>query len=130
MSKFGDVSRSRLLTCDERLHRIANAAIQIVDFSILVGHRSDKEQQDLYEKGLSQKKAGQSKHNVYPSKAFDFGPYPYDATNIPQYTYIAGIIMAIGAQLGIKLRYGGDWNMNGDLRDNKFNDMGHIELVD
>jgi peptidoglycan L-alanyl-D-glutamate endopeptidase CwlK len=30
---------------------------------------------------------------------------------------------------GILLRWGGDWNMDGRTTDNKFDDLGHFELV-
>ena len=70
-----------------------------------------------------------SKHNTNPSDAFDFMPYPVDWKDTKQFSYIAGIIIGIGLAKGIVLRWGGDWNQNGKINDERFLDFGHIEFV-
>jgi peptidoglycan LD-endopeptidase CwlK len=32
--------------------------------------------------------------------------------------------------MGIEIRWGGDWDGDGDLSDHKFNDLPHFELID
>jgi hypothetical protein len=39
-------------------------------------------------------------------------------------------MIEIGRQEGVTLRWGGDWNRNGDLTDNNFDDLFHMEIVD
>ena len=44
-------------------------------------------------------------------------------------TYFAGLVVGIAVSLGIRLRWGGDWDGDGDLCDNKFDDLFHFELL-
>ncbi len=37
--------------------------------------------------------------------------------------------MGIARSLGVALRWGGDWNSNWIVRDERFQDLGHMELV-
>ena len=39
-----------------------------------------------------------------------------------------GIAVGIAKRKGIKLRWGGDWDRDGELSDNRFNDLGHLEI--
>jgi peptidoglycan L-alanyl-D-glutamate endopeptidase CwlK len=43
---------------------------------------------------------------------------------------MAGVILTCAKQLGVKLRWGGDWDGDGNRLNNKFNDLAHFELVD
>ena len=42
---------------------------------------------------------------------------------------MAGFVMGIANTVGIKLRWGGDWDKDTELKDNKFNDLGHFEII-
>jgi len=129
MYSFGKSSTSKLLTCRHELQVIANEAIKLVDFSIIHGYRNQEQQDMIYEQGFSKVKFPNSKHNTNPSDAFDFMPFPVDWTDYRQFTYIAGIMIGIGLSKGMILRWGGDWDQNGKLKENKFNDFGHIEFA-
>jgi len=37
--------------------------------------------------------------------------------------------MGVASQMGIKIRWGGDWDSDGSVCDNKFNDLVHFELA-
>jgi peptidoglycan L-alanyl-D-glutamate endopeptidase CwlK len=37
-------------------------------------------------------------------------------------------MLGIASGLGIKLRWGGNWNGDFNLKDNKFQDIGHFEV--
>jgi len=129
MPKFGKTSRSRLETCHKALVCSAEAAIEIVDFSIVWGHRGEEDQNKAYYSGHSNVKWPNSKHNKIPSEAFDFMPYPFKSwEDIKRFTYIAGIIMGCALQLGVILTYGGDWKKNGMLKQIHPYDYGHIEF--
>lgn len=137
MPKFSKKSLDQLASCDERLQRVAHAAIKLVDFTITQGHRSVAEQQRLFAQGRTAPGAivtkvdgvkVKSKHNYKPSKAFDFVPYPIDWKDREKFIYIAGIMLGIGNMMGVPLRWGGDFNRNDNLRDDDFKDLPHIEI--
>lgn len=46
-----------------------------------------------------------------------------------QYTLLAGVILIEAQNRNVPLRWGGDWNRNWDTLDNRFDDLGHFELV-
>ena len=46
-----------------------------------------------------------------------------------EYSIIASCFFLASQEMGIPIRWGGDWNMDNDLFDNNFDDMGHIELL-
>lgn len=128
MPTFGKMSAERLATCDERLIRIAQAAIKRTDFMVLAGHRGKQEQNDAYERGTSQLRWPKSKHNKQPSMAMDLAPWPIDWGNIKRFIALAGIVLAEAKTLGIKVRWGADWNRNGKWKDEKFRDWPHFEI--
>lgn len=102
------------------------------NFIILETHR-DKERQDkLNAMGKSQVKYPNSKHNKYPSKAVDMIPLESNGDinwdNRELFTLFAGYALAVSKMKGYDLRWGGDWNKNGDISDNKFDDLPHFEL--
>lgn len=130
MYKFSKESIIQLATCDTRLQLVAQEALKIIDFTVLEGFRPSDKQDDLFKKGKSQKRGGDSKHNQYPSFAFDIAPYPIDFNYVPSFYYLAGIIMATAHRHGIRLRWGGDWDSDNNLKEENFRDLGHFELVD
>lgn len=127
MPRFSARSRSALDSCHDSLRLVASTAIREIDFTILEGHRSDERQLELFNKGLSKAGPGESRHNSTPSEAFDFAPYPIDWNDTDRFIYFAGRMIELAHRIGIKLRWGGDWN--GDTRlTERFKDLGHIEL--
>lgn len=128
MPSFSKNSLDQLETCDQRLQDLMNEAIKYINFSVLNGHRSKEYQDHAYQTGHSTLKWPQSKHDASPSLAVDIAPWPIDFENTKRYIYYAGIIKGISLQMGIPIRWGGDWNMDFDPADNKFNDLGHFEL--
>lgn len=133
MYKFSEVSLERKSTLDTKLQFILDQAIKYIDFSIICGYRSELDQDYAYASGKSQLKYPQSKHNTNPSRAVDIAPYPIkwsgeDARE--RFHYLAGIIMGIAFSRGIEIRWGGDWNKDGEILDNGFDDLVHFELMD
>lgn len=130
---FGLESQRQINTCDERLQRVMLAASEMYNFSVLEGFRDEVAQNRAYAKGLSQKQWPYGEHNHSPSTACDVAPYPIDWSDREaarqRFVLLAGIIIATGFHLGIPIRWGGDWNMNGDTRDEHFRDYGHFELA-
>ena len=129
MPKFGKKSKLRLLSCDYRLQDVFNEVINYVDCSVLEGRRDEERQNKLFDEGKSKLKYPKGKHNLLPSKAVDVAPYPIDWNDRERFTYFAGFVLGIARSMGIKLRWGGDWNMNFEVDDNKFDDFPHFELL-
>ena len=130
MPRFGRKSRKELSTCDERLQEVFNEVIKHVDCSVLEGHRNKEMQDKYYEKGKTKVKYPKGRHNSYPSLAADVTPYPVVWTDRERQTLFAGFVIGVAHGMGYKLRWGGDWNGNFNVKDNKFDDFPHFEVTD
>jgi peptidoglycan L-alanyl-D-glutamate endopeptidase CwlK len=128
MPRFGKRSKERLSTCDDKLQKIFNEVIKYVDCSVLEGHRSAERQNKLFDEGKTKVKFPNGRHNSNPSRAVDVVPYPVDWDDRERFYLFAGFVIGIAQSMGIKLRWGGDWNMNFEVDDNKFDDFPHFEL--
>ena len=130
MPRFGSMSLESLKQCDERLKLICSEAIQIYDFSVLVGHRTEEDQGRAYERGYSKLRWPDSKHNKHPSQAIDVAPYPISWENKERFYFLAGIMFSVAYCKGIEIRWGGDWDGDGDFKDQSFFDLAHFELIE
>lgn len=130
MPALGKASQEKLATCDPRLQKVFNEVIKHFDCTVIEGHRGEAAQNKAFAEGKSKLKYPQGKHNKTPSLAADVLPYPIDWNDTNRMRYFAGFVVGIAATMGIKLRWGGDWNQNTELKDNSFNDLPHFELVD
>jgi peptidoglycan L-alanyl-D-glutamate endopeptidase CwlK len=126
MYKFGRKSKERLKGVDARLVNVLNELIKIMDVTIIEGLRSEERQKELLAKGAT--KVKYSKH--MEGKAVDLAPYPIDWENRDGFHYMGGMVRGIGKQLGINIRWGGDWDSDGDVKDNGFDDLVHVEILD
>ena len=130
MPRFGKRSRENLATCDKRLQKVFNEVIKTVDCSVIEGHRSKDRQNKLYEEGKTKVRYPNGRHNAKPSNAADVVPYPIDWDDRERFHLFAGYVIGVASGMGITLRWGGDWNMNFEVDDNKFDDFPHFELID
>ena len=128
MARFGKRSKERLSSCDDKLQKVFNEVIKHVDCSVLEGHRSGERQNKLYDEGKTKVRYPNGRHNANPSRAVDVVPYPIDWHDRERFHLFAGFVIGIAQSMGIKLRWGGDWNMNFDVYDNNFDDFPHFEL--
>ena len=129
MPTFGTKSQDILQSCHLDLQLICNDVIQVYDFSVLEGYRSNARQAELLRQGKSKLGPGQSKHNNNPSLAVDIAPYPIDWNDKKAFYFLSGLMFMKANELGIALRWGGDWNRNFDFDDQTFFDLPHFELV-
>lgn len=139
MPSFGARSKEALETCHPDIQRVLNEAIKYIDFSVLEGHRGQQAQDKAFADGYSKLKwpHGNHNHKDHPeakvdkpiSRAVDIAPYPIVWNDTERFVLFAGFILGIAAMLGVKLRWGGDWNMNTQVKDEKFRDWGHFELI-
>ena len=128
MPKFGKRSREKLNTCDEDLIALFNEVVKYFDCSVLEGHRGRVLQDKYFKEGKSKLKFPDGRHNKKPSVAVDVVPYPIDWDDRERMTYFAGFVKGVAYQMGIPIRWGGDWNNNNNLKDNDFDDLPHFEL--
>jgi peptidoglycan L-alanyl-D-glutamate endopeptidase CwlK len=139
MASFGTLSKSRLSTCHPDLQRLFEEVVKHYDCSVSCGVRDEEEQEILFRTARSKTPPGKSKHNpTHPDngpdgvRAIDVNPYPFsqDDWKDPRRFYIfAGQVQEIARNMNIKVRWGGDWDSDGDLRDQTFNDCPHWELL-
>lgn len=138
MPQFGTASRERLDTCDPRLVQIMERVVEHYDITVLEGRRSWSRQRELLRQGKTKVGPGESKHNPptdgdvdWLSKAVDVAPYPIDWQDSKRFVYLAGMVMGIAAELGIKIRWGGNWDMDQTILDDQnFDDLPHFEIVE
>lgn len=138
MAHFGPTSHARLGTCDARLQDVFNLVVARFDCSILEGTRSIERQRELVAAGTSKTMA--SKHLFAPSRAVDAAPYPIDwgEEGDPERRFrakarfylFAGYVLATAEFLGVRLRWGGDWDGDKDPRDQTWDDLVHFEIVE
>ncbi len=140
MFSFGDKSSSILATADERLQRVAKRALsfEVMDFSIIEAHRSVERQKELFDQGKSQIDGENKKgmHNYDPSLAIDILPYPAEINGVnvwndkQRFCVLAGLMFAAASLEGVKLRWGGDWDGDGNNADSTFDDLPHFEILE
>ena len=128
MPHFGKSSKKRLSTCNSKLQEIFNEVIKHVDCSVLEGHREKDRQNKLFEEGKTKVKYPNGRHNRQPSSAVDVTPYPVDWKDRERQTLFAGFVIGVASQMNINLRWGGDWDQDFQVVDNRFDDFPHFEL--
>ena len=135
MAYFGQVSLKRRATLDPQLQEIVDKAIEFFDFNIVCGYRNKEDQNKEFAEGMSNKQWPNSKHNTLPSKAVDVAPMilgtnKIDWENYDRFIYLLCYMIGIAHTKGIKVRWGGDWNMNSLMDDQKLHDFPHLEIVE
>ncbi len=134
MRRWGDRSTAVRDTLDPRLAKVMDRVLsEVGDMSLISGFRGEQEQNALYVSKRSRAMYPSSKHNQLPSVAVDFQPYPLPKRKEKLWAglaYIAGRAIEIGIEEGVALRWGGDWNRDGDLTDNRFDDLFHLEIME
>ncbi len=106
-----------------------------MDISVYEGHRGRTKQNKAFKEKKSGLQWPNSKHNSTPSMACDCAPYPIDWKDKIRFAYMGGLIRATAQQLykqgkiNHKVRLGMDWNSNGAIKDHKFKDYPHFELI-
>ncbi len=132
MNKFGRQSNLELVGADPRLQQVAHKVLTIKDHSIIKGHRRELEQNAAFAAGTSKLQWPNGKHNAWLSLALDVQTYPRPpdkaALRAEQY-YLLGLYVGVGAQMGIELKTGADWDDDGEVTDNGWDDLFHVEIV-
>ena len=156
--KLGERSKKVYDTLHPDLQQIISRGLKYcaVDMSLYEGHRPPEKQFEYYKKGrelrdgrwvVVNEKAKitnvdgykiKGKHNYNPSLAVDLNVYVPGKKqltwDVPHLTYIAASLVMVAEFLYLegtishKLRWGGNWDKDGDLADNRLYDRPHLEL--
>ena len=133
MRRWSNASQRRIDELEPDLALIMTEVRNTVaDISIVTGYRGEAEQNQKFDEGKSQVRFPHGKHNTLPSRAVDFQPYPLPRRKEKLWAslaYIAGRAIEIGQRHGRIIRWGGDWDGDGDLTDQNFDDLYHLEDV-
>ncbi len=128
MPSFSKASSDRLESCHPDLQKVFEKVVENFDCSIIQGHRSEEEQNEYFRTKRSKVQYPNSKHNSKPSMAADVSPYPIDWKDEKRFYFFAGYVLGVAFSMGIKLRWGGDWDSDKDLNDQNFMDLVHFEV--
>lgn len=140
MPSFGKTSKKRLSTAHPDLQTLFGEVIKHFDCSIVCGHRTEEDQEAVYQAKLSKVRWPESKHNALPSMAVDAAPYDNDIHGIDwqdenRFYFFAGFVVATAKRLFDEgkirhgIRWGGDWDGDTKTNDQKFMDLPHFELI-
>jgi len=134
---YGRKSRERLATVKGDLRRALERALDygLMDITITQGVRSREEQERFFAEKKTKVHWPDSRHNILNggdlAEAADAAPY---VNGGPSYNYnhccfLAGLVLAAAAELGVTVRWGGNWDMDGEpVTDQDFQDLVHFEL--
>jgi peptidoglycan LD-endopeptidase CwlK len=124
----GGHSEMRYHSLHEKLKRLMDAVAVDTDIMILEGFRDEATQHKYFTQGASKVDWPNGKHNTFPSHAVDIAPCPLNWYDKPAFVALSRKVMEKAKELGIPIRWGGDWDGDGDMKDQKFNDLVHYEL--
>jgi peptidoglycan L-alanyl-D-glutamate endopeptidase CwlK len=119
---------------------VVKRAIEITkqDFMVIEGVRTQARQDELWAQGRT--KPGPvvtwvkdvSSHGIHADgygHAVDVVPYPVDWNDLKKFDAIADAMFTSASELGVKLRWGADWDMDGNPRERGESDSPHFELA-
>jgi len=138
MPRFGERSRTNLEQAHPDLQRLFNRVIELYDCSVICGFRGEAAQTAALHAGTSTKAFPESKHNQSPSLAVDVVPWWKERPHIRwngldaerRMYYFGGLVKGLAAEMGIAIRWGGNWDGDDDLHDQTFFDLPHFELAE
>ncbi len=141
---YGTESLENIATCHQSLRQVAHVAMGIaeslgMDLTCPEGHRGEEKQEKYFEAKTSQVHFPDSDHNKEPSEAIHIQQYPIlwpqkedsekqKIKKTGRFYMVAAIMLIAAAQIGVDLGWGGDWDGDGDIMDNDFDDLSHFFL--
>jgi len=140
MFTFSERSLNNLKGVHPKLVAVVKRALELspIDFTVLEGVRSQARQDELWAQGRT--KPGQvvtwvqtsGTHGIQEDgygHAVDLAPYPIDWNDHARFDGLANIMFAAAKDLGVTLRWGGNWNMDATIHERGESDSPHFELV-
>lgn len=153
MANFSVRSARRLETCHPDIITLFDHVVITYDCTILCGIRDEEAQTEAYTSGGSKVEYPNSTHNREPSDGVDVAPWPipdkwgeftlsdlrtgdvsikevqHQIKELAKFYQFAGIVIGEASIRGIEMRWGGDWDGDGEFDDQTFDDLVHFERV-
>ena len=131
--KLGKTSLARLQGVDETLVNVVKRAIEIseVDFTVMEGVRTLERQRELYAQGRTAPGkivTWTMKSRHIEGKAVDLVPYPLDWNDLDKFNKIKDAMFQAAKELDVNLRWGADWDSDGNYREKGEYDSPHFEI--
>lgn len=150
MPVFSERSRQMLVTCHPDLRLVFEEVLRHWDCTVLEGQRSRQQQAENVRRGVSQ--TMESRHLVEYSERPELGVDAVDAAPAPlrwpqrpkdhspaertrwmkdmaRFYFFGGFVLGVASQLGVALRYGGDWDGDREIHEQRFDDLVHFERL-
>lgn len=155
MPHYSKNSQAKLDTCHPSIRSVFTRVIQAFDHTIICGHRPEADQNRACDLGRSRVRFPLSTHNSDPSDAVDAGPYNPETRGVDwpdetvaavvyrshplarhfvktlaRWYYFGGFVLGVALALGVRLRWGGDWDRDTFFTDQSFDDLPHFEIME
>jgi len=123
----------RLTGVSPDLVAVVRRAAEIMPITVIEGVRTAKRQAELYAQGRNGDPRPivtwtmASKHIT--GQAVDIGPHPLDWNDRKAFLALAGAMFAAAQSLGVRIRWGGDFDMDGKIMERGEADLVHFETV-
>lgn len=131
---FGERSKGNLANVHPLLVKVMTRALELSkrDFTVICGHRDKAGQEAAQRAGTTKVAFPNSAHNQLPSCAVDVIPYPFTNWEDPEmlkgWKAIADAVFVAAKEYGVLVRWGGDFNRDGDKTKKDAWDKPHFEL--
>lgn len=135
---FGPASRKNMAGVHPDLVRVLERAIATspVDFKVIEGVRTPERQRELYAQGRTKPgnvvtwtlKSNHFKQADGYGHAVDLLPAPYDWKDLAPFNAMAKAVLTAAKNLGVNVRWGADWDQDGNPREKGETDSPHFEI--
>lgn len=139
---LGQKSLQRLQGVHPSMVRVVRRAALIAtpaqDFTVLEGVRTPERQKQLYAQGRTAPGPKvtwtlNSNHFVNPKTGFghavDLAPWPIDWNDIARFDRLSKVMFEAAKLESVNIRWGADWDQDGNPRERGESDSPHFELV-
>ena len=141
MFTFSERSLNNLKGVHPKLVAVVHRALELspIDFTVLEGVRSQARQDELWAQGRTTPGPvvtwvqTSGTHGIQKDgygHAVDLAPYPIDWNDHARFDGLANIMFAAAKELGVTLRWGGDWDMDQIIHERGESDSPHYELFE
>lgn len=136
------VGWEKLESCHPRLKEVILRVHAFHPVQVLSGLRTAEEQATLFAEGRSKLDGVTKKSKHQTGQAVDLAPVPVlwpDQQGIlkveaehrlKRFHVMAGVVLGLAHQMGVNLRWGGDWDKDWVYNDQSFHDLPHFEVME
>ncbi len=132
-------SRDTLKGVHPKLVAIVERAIELTpqDFMVLEGVRTPERQKELYAQGRTKPgpkvtwtlTSNHFKQSDGFGHAVDLVPFPVDWNTLSKFDAVSKAMFEAAKELGTEIRWGADWDQDGNPREKGESDSPHFELA-